>query len=44
MEPLSAIAITSLAFIATKAGEKALDKFLDAAWEKAALLRKKILN
>ncbi|OKH13440.1 hypothetical protein [[Limnothrix rosea] IAM M-220] len=42
MEPLSAIAITSLAFLATKAGEKALDKSLDAAWDKANLLRKKI--
>lgn len=42
MEPLSAIAITSLAFVVTKAGEKALDKSLDAAWNKANLLRKKI--
>lgn len=42
MEPLSAIAITSLAFIATKAGEKALDKSLDAVWDKVNLLRKKI--
>ena len=42
MEPLSAFAITSLAFLATKAGEKALDKSLDAGWEKANILRKKI--
>ncbi len=42
MEPLTATAIASLAFLATKVGEKALDKSLDAAWEKANVLRKKI--
>lgn len=44
MEPLSAIAIASLAFVVTKAGEKAVDKFLDALWEKANKLRQKIWN
>lgn len=42
MEPLSAIAIASLAFVATKAGEKVVDKSLDGLWEKANQLRQKI--
>jgi hypothetical protein len=43
MEPLSAMAIASLlTLIAGKAGEKVLDKSLDALWDKANLLRQKI--
>jgi hypothetical protein len=44
MEPLSALAITSLAFIAQKAGDKLVGQSLDALWAKTDRLRQKIGN
>ncbi|NEO80585.1 hypothetical protein [Moorena sp. SIO4G3] len=44
MEPLSALAIASLAFIGTKAAETTVEKFTDAALEKAKPLRQKIID
>lgn len=44
MEPLSAIAITTLAFISVKASETVIEKFTEAALDKANKLREKIWN
>jgi hypothetical protein len=44
MEPLSALAITSLAFLAQQAGDKFVGKSIDALWAKADQLRQKISN
>lgn len=42
MEPLSALAIATLAFISTKASETLIEKFTETTLEKAHELRKKI--
>ena len=44
MEPLSALAITTLAFISVKASETVIEKFTEAALDKANKLREKIWN
>lgn len=44
MEPLSALAITTLAFISIKASETIIERFTDAALNKAQELHKKIWN
>ena len=44
MEPLSALAITTLAFIGKKAAETTVRKFTEAALEKAKQLRQKIID
>ena len=42
MEPLSALAITTLAFISIKASETVIEKFTEVALDKANELREKI--
>ncbi len=44
MESLSALAIVTLAFIGTKAAETTVEKFTEAALEKAQQLRQKIID
>ena len=44
MEPLSALAIASLAFIGTKAAETTVEKFTEVALDKAKPLRQKIID
>ena len=44
MEPLSALAITTLAFISIKASETIIEKFTEATLNKAQELPKKIWN
>ena len=44
MEPLSALAIATLAFIGTKAAETAVGKLTEAAMEKVNQLRRKITD
>ncbi len=44
MEPLSALTITTLAFISIKASETIIEKFTEAALTKANKLRDKIWN
>ena len=44
MEPLSALTITTLAFISIKASETLIEKFTEAALTKANKLREKIWN
>ncbi|WP_424102711.1 hypothetical protein [Moorena producens] len=44
MESLSALAIVTLAFIGTKAAETTVEKFTEAALEKAKQLRHKIID
>ena len=44
MEPLSSLAITTLAFISIKASETIIEKFTEAAFDKAKKLHEKIWN